>query len=185
VSASRKEQIVAEARVVLEEEGPAGLTMRRLADRLGIRAPSLYKHVADKELLEIELITLGFEEFAATMAAAVAEAAEPLPALAAKYRLYALAHPHLYRLMTERPLPRDRLPTGLEERAAAPVVAAAGDEHRARALWAFAHGMVQLELAGRFPPAADLDAAWREGVAAFAARTPSRRTIVRSVRGPD
>ena len=38
---------------------------------------------------------------------------------------------------------------------------------RARALWVFAHGMVMLELDHRFPPDADLDAAWRAGVAAF------------------
>ena len=74
--------------------------------------------------------------------------------------------------MTERPLPREDLPAGLEDRAAAPLVAAVGgDRDRARATWAFAHGMVQLELAGRFPHDADLDAAWRTAVEAFA-RSP-------------
>jgi hypothetical protein len=34
-------------------------------------------------------------------------------------------------------------------------------------VWAFAHGMVMLEPDQRFPPAADLDAAWRAGIAAF------------------
>ena len=42
-----------------------------------------------------------------------------------------------------------------------------GDEHRARLLWAAAHGLVVLELADRFPPGADLDAAWTELVAAL------------------
>ncbi|MEV0651222.1 WHG domain-containing protein [Phytomonospora sp. NPDC050363] len=37
----------------------------------------------------------------------------------------------------------------------------------ARAVWAFAHGMVVLELEDRFPPDADLDAAWRVGCEAF------------------
>jgi hypothetical protein len=37
----------------------------------------------------------------------------------------------------------------------------------ARALWAFAHGTVMLELDQRFPPGADLDAAWEAGIAAF------------------
>ena len=70
--------------------------------------------------------------------------------------------------MTERPLPREDLPAGLEDRAAAPLIAAVGgDRNRARATWAFAHGMVQLELAGRFPPDADLAAAWRTAVEAF------------------
>ena len=79
-----------------------------------------------------------------------------------------LAHPHLYRLATEGPLPRELLPEGLEAWAAEPVVRLAGTQAKARAVWAFAHGMTILELDGRFPPGADLDAAWRSGVAALA-----------------
>ena len=47
--------------------------------------------------------------------------------------------------------------------------AVGGDGDRARAIWAFAHGMTILELNGRFPPGADLDAAWEHGIAAFRA----------------
>jgi hypothetical protein len=36
-------------------------------------------------------------------------------------------------------------------------------------MWAFAHGMVSLEIDGRFPPQADLDEAWRAGLTAFTA----------------
>jgi hypothetical protein len=35
-----------------------------------------------------------------------------------------------------------------------------GDRVLARAVWAFAHGMTSPELNERFPPDADLDAAW-------------------------
>ena len=53
------------------------------------------------------------------------------------------------------------IPEG-EEAAAAPLVAAAGgDEHLARAVWAMAHGLADLELSGRFPSGAELDATWR------------------------
>lgn len=160
--------------------------MRRLGERLGIKAPSLYKHFAGKDELEAALMARTLEEIAAALTEAVHGAGgEPIDALASAYRRYALAHPHLYRLTTEQPLPRDQLPEGLEQRAAAPVLEAAGDPDRARALWAFAHGMVQLELAGRFPPDADLDAAWREGLAAFTRPAAPSRTIVRSWRGPD
>jgi hypothetical protein len=70
--------------------------------------------------------------------------------------------------MTARPLDRDRLAPGVEAAAAAPLLAAVGgDSDRARAAWAFAHGMADLELNGRFPADADLDAAWARGVAAF------------------
>jgi hypothetical protein len=44
----------------------------------------------------------------------------------------------------------------------------AGDRNRARAAWAFAHGMVTLEIADRFPPDADLAAAWRVGLEGIA-----------------
>ena len=163
----RVEEAVRVARELLESEGEAALSMRRLAAGMGIRAPSLYKHVPDKAALELALVADGLAEMGEAL-----DAAEPtLAGLAGAYRGWALAHPHLYRLVTERPLPRDRLPAGLEQRAAAPLLAVAGDEHRARALWASAHGLVALELAGRFPPDADLDAAWAALVAAFAAQT--------------
>jgi AcrR family transcriptional regulator len=163
----RAREIVGAARDVLETDGPDGLSMRRIADRLGIRAPSLYKHLPDKQALEAALISAGFTE----MAEAFEGGQDDLTALAAAYRAFARAHPHLYRLMTDRPLARDRLEPGVEDRAAAPIVAAVGgDEDTARAVWAFAHGMTILELNGRFPPGADLDAAWRTGIAGFAAR---------------
>ena len=164
----RAAEIVAAARGLLEEEGADALSMRRLAERLGIRAPSIYKHLPDKQALEAALISDGFEEAAARFEEAVRGPGEPLPALGAAYRSFARDHPHLYRLMTERPLPRERLTPGVEERAAAPLVAAVGgDEDLARAVWAFAHGMAVLELNGRFPPGADLDAAWARGISAF------------------
>jgi AcrR family transcriptional regulator len=169
----RAREIAAAARALLDEEGADALTMRRVADRLGIRAPSLYKHFAGKEALEAEIISQGFAESAGVFEAAVAGSADPLGSLASAYRAFALERPHLYRLMTERPLRRDLLAPGVEERAARPLVeAAGGDEARARAAWAFAHGMTILELNGRFPPGADLDAAWREGLRGFRAQSP-------------
>jgi len=36
--------------------------MRNLAQRLGIRAPSLYKHFPSEESVEAVLISIGFEE---------------------------------------------------------------------------------------------------------------------------
>lgn len=160
---TRREQIVAAARELLEEAGPDALTMRSVGERLGIRAPSLYKHVASKEELEAELAAQALQELGEALAAA-----RSFAALARAYRRWATAHPHLYRLATDRPLPRDLLPPGLEAAAAAPLLRLARGEHRARAIWAFAHGMTMLELAGRFPPGANLDAAWRSGIRALA-----------------
>jgi AcrR family transcriptional regulator len=159
----RAREIVAVARELLEAEGPSALSMRRIADQLGIKAPSLYKHLPDKQALEAALIADGFAQVASVFAGA-----GDLAAVAAAYRRYANDHPHLYRLMTTGPLDRSRLEPGVEDRAGAAIVAAVGgDEQRARAAWAFAHGMTILELDGRFPPGADLDAAWAAGIAAF------------------
>ena len=150
--------------------------MRRLAERLGIRAPSLYKHVDSKEALEALLMAEAFRELGQELHDAVgsmrkgASRRKALAGLGRAYRRWALAHPHLYRLVTGGPLPRERLPEGLEAWTAEPVVIAAdGDPDRARAAWAFAHGMTLLELDGRFPPGADLDAAWASGIVALTA----------------
>jgi AcrR family transcriptional regulator len=171
---SRVRDVVAAARAMLEQEGPEGLTMRRLAERMGIRAPSLYKHVDSKEGLEALLMADAFRELGQQLHDAVGSLRKggsrrnALTELARVYRRWALAHPHLYRLVTGGPLPRERLPEGLEAWTAEPVViAAGGDPDRARAVWAFAHGMTILELDGRFPPDADLDAAWASGIAAL------------------
>lgn len=169
----RARQIAAAARQLLEEGGEAALSMRHVADRLGIRAPSLYKHFPDKQALENILVSDGFVELAEVFESARA-ADDQVGALGAAYRGFALEHPHLYRLMTERPLHREGLVPGVEDRAAAPIVEAMrGDVDLARAAWAFAHGMIILELNGRFPPGADLDAAWAQGLDAFRRLIPS------------
>ena len=164
----RRRQIVGAARQILERDGESALTMRRVAADLGMKAPSLYKHFPDKESLELELIIVGFEESAAAFEAALAtQPRSQIEALGAAYREFARAHPHIYRLMTDRPLPRERLPVGLEYRAAAPLAQAMGSVAGARAAWALAHGLVILEINGRFPADADVDAAWRAGITAL------------------
>ena len=170
VPSARRYEIVAAARQILETEGPSHLTMRSLAERLEMRAPSLYKHVADKDELEALLTA----EALRGMGEALHAALEGLPrgskkralaTLARAYRTWALAHPHLYRLATEGELPRELLPEGLEAWTAEPLLRVTGNQDRARAVWAFAHGMTILELDGRFPATADLDAAWEAGTA--------------------
>ena len=64
---TRAREIVAAARALLDEEGADALTMRRVAERLGIRAPSLYKHLSGKEALEAAVISGGFVELAADL----------------------------------------------------------------------------------------------------------------------
>lgn len=166
---TRREEVVDAAERILEAEGPTSLTMRRLGAELQMRAPSLYKHVSGKDDIEAAL-----QERALRSQAEALSPSADLPGMAQAYRRWASAHPRLYELTARRRLRRDRLPDGVEDAAAAPLLAAVGgDVHVARAVWAFAHGLVDLELADRFPEDADLDEVWRVGIAAFA---PSGRT---------
>ena len=177
MTSGRRAQIVAAALDLIETGGPEALTMRALAERVGIRAASLYRHFADKEAVEVAMIAAAFANQAVAGEAAIVGADRPLAAIGRVYRRWALDHPHLYRLMTDRPLPRADLPDGLEARAAAPLIGIfGGDVDRARAAWAFAHGMTLLELAGRFPPGADLDAAWVAGSAALEPNQPAYKS---------
>ncbi len=164
----RAREIVMVARRLLEEEGPDSFSMRRLADRLGVRTPVIYKYFASKNAIIAALISVGFEEQAALFEDALAAADHPLTAMAAIYRAYGRDHPNLYRIMYDQDLDRSLLLAGSEERAViAAVRAAGGDRDLARAAWAFAHGMTVLELNGRFPSDANLDAAWSRGMSAL------------------
>src|SRR5829696_10550057 len=95
----RAREIVAAARLLLEDEGE--ISMRRLADRLGIKAPSLYKHLPGKPALEAALISDAFLEAAERF-----EQATTMRELGAAYRAFALEHPHVYRLLSQGRLPR-------------------------------------------------------------------------------
>jgi AcrR family transcriptional regulator len=178
----RVAEIIGAARRVLEAGGPETLTMRRVADELGIQAPSLYKHFASKAELELALVTDAMAEIGEASHDAVRFGGEQ-PALAtllATYRRYSLAHPHLYRLATGGPLAREALPSGLEKWAGNPWYVVTLDPYLAQALWSFAHGMVILELDGRYPPGSDLDATWAAGALAFEGLAAKRRAIART-----
>lgn len=166
---SRCDEIIDAAARILERDGREGLTMRAIATELGIRAPSLYKHIANKRQVEVTLMAEALQQQAEMFEKVVANSDDPVPGIGAAYRSWALQHPHLYTLMNDQPLPREELPDGLEERAVRPLLEAlGGDTNRARAAWAFAHGMVTLELADRFPKHADLEAAWGLGLESIA-----------------
>lgn len=163
----RRDQILSESRRILEERGLDALTMRSLAAAMDIKAPSLYKHVSSREEIELLLTEVAFSE----LGAALAGSSPDLEGMAAAYRGWATSNPGLYRIATSRALDRENLPAGLEAGAEAPLLEAlGGNRDLARACWAMAHGLVDLELNDRFPPGADIDAAWARGVAAFSAQ---------------
>ena len=55
------EEIVAAGREILEIAGPSGLTMQAVADRVGVRAPSLYKRVRDRDALHAAVATASID----------------------------------------------------------------------------------------------------------------------------
>lgn len=167
----RSRQILDEARLMLEQMGWEAVSMRPLADRLGMRAPSIYKHFANRDGIKSALVAQGLIEMG-TALHAVVDANGSVPDLLGVYRSAGARSPNLYRLTTSGELDRTSLPAGLEDWAGSPFYLLTGDEHLAQALWSFAHGTLILELDGRYPPGSQLDRTWAVGARRF---TPPRR----------
>jgi AcrR family transcriptional regulator len=172
------------ARELLEDEGEEGMSMRRIAARLGVRAPSLYKHVPDKQALENGIIASVLDEQAAlggsVLAAARAAGEHPLLPMMAAYRRWALDHPALYALNVRGPLDRGGLVRSAELRGSAHVLEAAeGNALTSMTVWALTHGLIDLELQGRMPPGYAPEALLRRGVAALRATPASVPVAVR------
>lgn len=144
---------------MLEELGWEAVSMRPLADRLGMRAPSLYKHFSKRDQIRSVLVAQGLVEMGDALHAVLARSGSVSDLLAA-YRDTGRRNPNLYRLATSGTLDRASLPDGLEEWSGAPFFVVTGDEFLAQALWSFAHGALTLELDGRYPPGSDLDRTW-------------------------
>ena len=145
--------------------------MRRIGDELSMKAPSLYKHFAGKAAIELVLIEEALVEMGGALRAAIdgLTPARAVAPLLTAYRRTALAHPDLYRLATVGELRRDELVEGLEDWAGEPFLLVMGEPYLAQVVWSAAHGMVTLELDGRYPPDSDLDRTWAEAAAAFTA----------------
>jgi AcrR family transcriptional regulator len=92
------EAVVAAAAALADAEGLEAVTLARLAGRLGIRAPSLYAHVAGLPDLRRRLAVRGARELAAALQEASAGRAsgDALAAAASTYRSYAREHPGTY-----------------------------------------------------------------------------------------
>lgn len=156
-----KARILEEAFLLINEDGLVKLSMRNLADRLHIKAPSLYKHIQNRDEIVAYVQTLGIESFAQALKAARNTRRAKILA----YRDWALENPNLYEITFRHPLRRDLLPAELESQVTGYVIELAGGDHEhARAVWALLHGLVDLELVGRFPSNADIDKTWSSAI---------------------
>lgn len=124
-----RDRLIAAAFAQLEEDGLDGLSMRRLAARLGVQAPALYWHVADKA----ELLGLMARDIYAP-AYAVPAATDWrgwLFGFGRALRAAFAAHRDGARLCASAPAPGDRDIAAHADRIAAPLVALGLDRARA------------------------------------------------------
>lgn len=163
------ERVVTEAVAVAEEVGIANLSLAAIAVRLGVKVPSLYKHVAGLDDLKQRVAVRARGDLAAALEAA----GESLGALARAYRDWARAHPGLYPATLRAPLDGDADDLATSTRAITVIygaLAQLGVEGDAvidatRALRATLHGFVSLEAAGGFGLPRDIDRSFATAVA--------------------
>ena len=97
------EQVVTTANQIADRDGLGGLSMRRLADELGITAMSLYGYVPSKaELLDV-MADRAYGEIAVPRDPATSWRA-PLAALAEQHWTLLLSHPWLLQIAASPPL---------------------------------------------------------------------------------
>lgn len=93
------------AAVIVDADGLAALTLARLAAALGVRLPSLYKHVTGLDDLTVRVTTLAIRRLAddVTAAAIGRSGRHTLLAIAEAYRRFAVEHAGLYPLIQAAP----------------------------------------------------------------------------------
>jgi AcrR family transcriptional regulator len=162
-----REAIAVAAMKIVDSDGIESLSMRNLAAELGIKAPSLYDHVKNRDEVIAIVQSKGLELFGQGFA----EAGDSIAEKIWFYRNWALNNPNLYPVVFQQRLFRELITPGLEAQVLGQVVSAAGGSHvQARAIWAQLHGLVDLELQNRLPADADMQATWQEVIASIQAR---------------
>ncbi|MBF4613355.1 WHG domain-containing protein [Curtobacterium sp. VKM Ac-1376] len=153
--------MVAAGADLADEIGFAELTMGRLADRVGVRPPSLYKHVASQDDLSRRIAELALNEAADAVGAATQgrSGRDALHAAAAALRGFVLRHPGRYAATVGLTLTGPDDPVAIAEaRGLEPFlavlrgydVASADTTHALRALRSIFHGFATIEADGGF-----------------------------------
>jgi AcrR family transcriptional regulator len=180
------DRILAAARAILEEDGLDGVTMQAVAARVGVRAPPLYKRVADRAALIKAVADAVTEDLRRTIvpdATTETEPSDQLRAIAHRYRAFVGANRHGYGLLFA-PLPPEMAPDASALAAVGrPIVetmsvltGGSGALEAARTMVAWAHGFVAMEQAGGFRLGGDVDAAYATGIETILAGVSARAT---------
>lgn len=161
-SRSTRDAILAAAETILARGGEDALSIRELCARVGVTAPTIYHHFGDKDGLVAQVVDACFAEFDQALAGG-RKPADPVEALRwgfERYVAYGVAHPAHYRLLFQRRLARPT-PSALASygrlESLIATIAAAGRlrvpvSEAAPAVWAAAHGVTTLVIAGFFGP---------------------------------
>jgi AcrR family transcriptional regulator len=176
-------RLLDEAGRLLSREGPAGLSLRRLAADVGTSTTAVYSLFGGKPGLVRALYLEAFGRFGARLAE-VPRTDDPLTdlvRLGLAYRESALADPHLYAVMFGHVIPEfepepddaamslatmDALVDAVGAAVGAGLLVDADPEVIVVSLWAQAHGVVSLELGGAMPPEFDVAANYQRVLAA-------------------
>jgi AcrR family transcriptional regulator len=167
------DEIVRAGRDILERDGIDGLTMQRVAEAVGVRAPSLYKRVRHRN----DLLRLVGNDAAGQLTDRLDEAASTgdpgtdLAALARAFRGFAQTYPGAYALLFAQ-LPADaQADPEWPARSTASMLRTterlAGTDDAldaARTVTAWANGFIAMELAGAFRLGGDVDRAFDYGI---------------------
>jgi AcrR family transcriptional regulator len=184
------DRVVMAATELVDGEGADALTLARLAERLDVKAPSLYNHVDGLEDVRRGVGLRTVDMLAGALGSAVMgrSGTDALQALAAAYRDFAVRHPGLYPL-SQVAHPEDAEWSARSFAAVEPVAAVLhgygldGDDaiHAVRVLRSALHGFVLLEIGGGFGLDLDLDDTFRRMVdllsAALSALAGGRSTV--------
>lgn len=176
-------QVIDAAIAIADRDGLEAVTLARVADSLGVRAPSLYHHVKGHDGLWRAIALRGVQALTASLqAAALGRAgAEALAATAHAYRDYAHAHPGAYAATLRAPAAGD-LEHEEAGREAVQVLSAVlrawhlEDEemlHAVRVIRSALHGFVSLEAGGGFALPLDLDRSFERLIETLAAGLPA------------
>jgi len=162
------EKILKAAHTLFEREGADAVTMRRVADAVGITAMAIYRHFPNRDALLKKLSDDSFNSIAHEWESRSRklDVLDRLMTLMEPYLDYALAHPHLFdhafsvRRDDARRYPEDfharRSPTfnvaldAVIEGMAKGVLKQDDPHDVTMTLWAHQHGLIALYRAGRF-----------------------------------
>ncbi|MEV7983826.1 WHG domain-containing protein [Micromonospora sp. NPDC085948] len=160
--------VVAAGAALADEVGFAELTMARLAERVGVRTPSLYKHIASQDDLNRRIAALAIAEAADAIGAATQgrSGRHALAAAARALRDFVVAHPGRYAAtLGITPTGPDDPIVIAERRALGPFeavlrgydIAPQDITHALRALRSMFHGFATLQATNGFQWSTDID----------------------------